>query len=298
MNACSILISSALLVSTGFAHEDPNGDVHPLVTVEKGNIVIWFINNTEKRTSPESNANVYRTVMDTDGSAIVVRQPVPNAPSSIPDWAVKLGSLYPFDTKDRLGLGLPLKWQEPVSDVDGITEHKGNLIFHMSGSGDPFYFGAYDLKAKRLTSAARIGTPGRIYFFPAASSAIVIGKDAYLAWIEERDRKREKLELADGSFADGVSSKTQLVLSKWRIGTKGVSHLPIRQTFDNNVHISIAHIGPRILIAWHEGFGGVALSRSKVWTHLVDLETAVFRSELPYSPMPSNALPISAQSPP
>lgn len=186
MNGCSILISSALLVSTGFAHEDPNGDVHPLVTVEKGNFVVWFINSTEKRTAPESNANAYRTVIAADGSTIVVRQPVPNTPSSIPDWAVKLGSLYPFDTKDRLGLGLPLKCKEPVSNVDGITEHRG----------------------------------------------------------------------------------------------------------------TIAHIGPRILIAWHEGFGGVALSRSKVWTHLVDLETAVFRSELPYSRGPSNALPISAQSPP
>lgn len=300
ISAGTFALALSALCDLGHAHEDPRGDVYPVVQIEDGKFVVYFRNNTEPKievSGEPAGQNtpkepVYKTVVSPTGTILEKRVPIQSGPSLFPAWMKRLLHGDPFGVvidREKKPL-LPAEWPDGLRphDLEGITIQDNLAYFYFTGGKDErFRIGAYDLDQKKLLQSATIGRPGRIYSFARASEVIARDKEAWIAWIEERNVKVEKETLPDGTTADFYSSDTQVVVSRWNLAENQVTHLPVRRTSGNNVYLSLNRIGDHLLVAWHEGIG---LSNSQILIEHIDLSTAAFAKELPLLPFPNNGL--------
>ncbi len=293
---CALALILLAFPALGNAHQDPQGDVHPTVQVEDGKFVVYFSSNTEPKIEtpgepgePNSRREpVYKTVLSPEGKVLEQRVPVQPSPDLFPEWLKRLRDGDPFGVFDQQKEPLlPAEWPDGKrpDDLKGITIFGNRVFFYFTGGKDEsFRMGVYDLDQKKLLQSAVIGNPGRIYSFASASEVIARENEAWIAWIEERNVKREPSP--DGT-AGSYSSDTQVVVSRWDLEKNRVTHLPIRQTINDNISLSLNRIGDHLLVAWHEGIGA---SGSRIEIKHIDLSTANFTAELPLSPLPSNVL--------
>ncbi|RYE51784.1 MAG: hypothetical protein EOP21_00440 [Hyphomicrobiales bacterium] len=299
----ALALALCVLAGPAHGHEDPGGDVHPMVQVEDGKFVVYFRNNTEPKVDVRTGGSGqsskeeprYKTVLSPDGNVLekrvtAPREPVQYTPSNYPEWmgeAVYGDPFGLFNREENKKPLFPVEWPggKRPGDLNGRAVSGDLLFFHFtSGEDGSFRFGAYDMIRKKLLQSAVIGKPGRIYSFASASEVYPGDKEAWIAWIEERDVKRTSFP--DGT-ADSYSSDTQLVVSHWNLTENKVTHLPIRQTMGSNTSLSLNRIGDHLLVAWHEGLG---LYRSQIWAEHINLSSAKFSAELPFSPLPSHGL--------
>jgi hypothetical protein len=263
--------------------------VHPIINVEAGQFVVYYT-DTSKDSSSGKGGDVrgiyYKAAVSRDG--LTSREKVEVSPESVARrWHAARDN--PFETVPRGGAALPLGWDKQASVIGGFCQKDATLTFHMSASrigygNFPMYLGAYSIPEKRLRASIQVGNPGRIYSFPVASQTVLRDEHVYVAWIEERDRKKEMVEGGNGAPVEVTSSKTQMVISRWRIGDDYVLHWPIRQTIGDNSSIDLEIHKNQALVAWHEGIGHF---NSRIGTALLNLNETEFSPELPLSPVES-----------
>lgn len=300
---CSLTL--ALVASTRLparAHQDPQGDIYPTVTVESQRFVIYFANNSETYWNPtgwgcryysydyyqESWQNLYRMITESDGKLIEYRKRIYRVPPPPPksEWLQKwTKSLTVVGTE-----GVCLTWFDDYqTNAGSISEYGGQLLCHVSGMPDlgnlhkpyPFYFAIINQLSGTVCSA-KIGNPVHIYQYAGASEIRIVDGMAYMAWAWDgamlhtavpRENKPYPPKSGNWVYDEKIAYRytSRLVLSRWDMKSDQVEHFFLPGRIDWNTHLSMNAIGDKLLIAWHFGNKPYPESDSKIQTCLVSI---------------------------
>ena len=283
-------ISSFLgVASLSLGHSDPLGEVHPHVVAQQGTFTVYFTEVEHKSAesgSPAPKEQLFRATVTNDG--LRDREEVAALPGEIARRGL-LGYQEPVIPLVKGDPLLPREWEAPALKIDQRFAQENLLTYHFLGSSPRdkasfLYVGAFRLTEDKRLGPARIGDVGTIYSSPVASRSVRDGSHLYIAWIEERDRRRETEKGGRGQPIEVVTSKTQVVLSRWNMENGKVTHRPIRRTFGVNSHLDLEVADGRAAVVWHEG---VMALHSRIGSALVNVEDDEFAEILAYSPVES-----------
>lgn len=127
-----LLLAFVLLSSVNSAHDDPIGDLYPLVKVENGNFAIYFYNDAQEQKRDDYNVSgnfpLYRMVYSTTGELLGPRtackeinsEDISAATSMVFDKKFKVGNETLFFDAELLKNGKPSYFVEK----EGTTEHR------------------------------------------------------------------------------------------------------------------------------------------------------------------------------
>src|SRR5690349_10785687 len=119
MTRCVIAFVLIVASTTAIAHEDPVGDIYPVVKVENGNFAIYFYNNAHQQTATDydmsGNSPVYRIVYSPTGELLGPRSACKNikadslseANSMVYDKKIQLPNETVFFDSELLKNGKP-----------------------------------------------------------------------------------------------------------------------------------------------------------------------------------------------
>jgi hypothetical protein len=266
-------IAAILALPTGelLAHQDPVGDVHPEVSVAEGCFVVDFSNN-EKRSIDHDH---FRNIYDAGGSLVVPRHRVSEKKPDTPlGW---MGGLRRSDGENSYELdeeakrltirsgekilsrkSLPWPGGKPplVIFLDFVVLGGNFIIIGTLPHPEGYEHGAllsvhrFELNSSKPPLALTLGAVATIYDFPTSSNVVVVGERVTLAWMgtpEGTEVHRFCL-----TTVDPLSMQT--------------STRRLDGDYHWNTHISIASIGTRLCVAWHDGeiYGAFRKARIRV----------------------------------
>ena len=241
------------------AHEDPIGDVHPNVRVEKGNFAIYFSNNSERGELAEEPP-IFRTVYSSGGELLAPRHRVPTIPQD--DQRISRRGLngieiqageetLVFPPYPRLFHDKPyytvesgdhaerrrLAWPDAVkiSELHNVIADKDSITIAAKAGTDELDLYHFRRDRFELPLIARIGNPLNIYDFPVASNLVFAGGKYWIAWMRANEKER----------------KAEAVLSSWRPGDKDALEAVLDGPGNWNSHLSMAASGDSLCIAYH-----------------------------------------------
>lgn len=273
------------------AHEDPRGEVHPTVVAREETFEVYFRDNREETSN--SYGKPYRSVFNLDGSELVHREPYDEkgadddrSPTTLGVMMLDIGEdgLPFFRLRPNDGVGeqthrFPLPKADFIDCAILSWHSRFEMVVRFSPAGRkaddawPFSVGIFDLRNDKLVSTAHIGNAGRIYDFAVTSPALVKDGEYYVAWIETKLLKRDKVTTNDGGTAEVVRQIHRVILSRWSPTTKNVLYFEVDRALSDNAALSIATKGDNLMVAWHD--------MGKVRTRVVNLSKDTFTSELP-----------------
>lgn len=282
------------------AHEDPTGEIRPVVIPRKDRFEVYFHDNRERET-PESPGRAYRWDFNLDGTELAPRKPYPGtlpshesfrSPPEIgaaPD-TFKLRAKGGRETTHRIADKQACDWDvvgwpSPSQIVVQFTRYPDEEFNPEVYERLPFNLGLFDLRTDELTHTVEVGHVGRIWSFAVASPVLAKDDKFYIAWVETRLLERKKETLNDGTTADIVSHLHRVVLSRWDPKSESIAHLKLSYALSDNAALSIASQGDQLMIAWHD--------MGRIRTKAIDLNTASFVEKLPpleYDPKAEAAL--------
>jgi hypothetical protein len=251
----AFIVASAL---SALAHEDPVGDIHPVVRVENGNFAIYFTNNavgddnsqvgcrtvyspTGKLLAPRHNAD--SSVIDSfDQSLNGLTCIVGTQTYSVPDYYREhLGKPYYFLRSDAGNERHKIPWPDgtSINDLNDIAVSEG--ILWLSGcpsNQQNLFLYHYTIGSLESPKEIKLGQVGMIYDFPVASNLVVVNGASYIVWCRSQEDHME------------------LVLSKWDGVSEHAVDTVLAKKVDFNLSISIAAIGDHLCVAYHHSRDG------------------------------------------
>jgi len=267
-----------LAAATGPAlgHSDPVGDVHPEVRVVNGQFSVTFSNN--EGNPPERPS--FRSVYDANGALVVPRHRLSVAPQRfMAGWhggtrRAEGGRSYGVDGDCRLltvrsadgsttrsllpwpGEDPPLEAFEDFAVLDGRLYVLGTLP-HPDGPhhGSTLTLHRFDLDSQDPPLALTLGTVATIYHFPTTSPLVVVGGRLAVAWMGEPEGADHR-----------QFSLTTVDPATMRLATR-----PLDGAYQWNTHVSMAAVGTRLCIAWHDGEIYGSFRKSKIRVLFEDL---------------------------
>jgi len=271
-----------IFVSTaGFAHEDPIGDLYPVVKVENGNFAIYFYNNAQQEKATDydmsGHSPVYRTVYSPTGELLgpralcknVSSETISNANSMVYNKKVPLnGETVFFDAdllkakpsyfveKNGVREHRRLPWPDEIKINYVASVHVDEKCLVMSATTDDhvlrlFYF---DRKKFEPPATAAVGKPTFIYDFPGASNVVCAADRFWLSWVHYNPEKK----------------KFETILSGWRRGEEKPQETILDAPSDWNSELSMAAIDNHLCIAYHCSVTGEYPGYSQIITAFRD----------------------------
>jgi hypothetical protein len=267
------MMTAALLCTEGTvgAHQDPRGDVHPQVRVEKGNFAIYFYSNDERHGGDEEPPPV-RVVYSPAGELLAPRHHVAEIPEDASgrrvrggDFAVAAGGeILSFPPYPRLFHGKPfytvkkngrserhsLPWPDSVeiSDLTQIIADEDSITIAAKAGGSLLSFYRFSRGNFQLPEVVKIGNPATIYDFPVASNIVFAGGKYWIAWMRPGEKEIEA------------------VLSSWKPGNAEVEHVVLKTPGNWNSYLSLGTTGDVICLAYHCSAEGIYPGRSSIIT--------------------------------
>ena len=253
----SILAVILFVTSLASAHQDPMGDVHPEVRVEKGNFAIYFRSNDE-RTGVEDPPQL-RMVYSPEGKLLSPRHYAPKDVREIDKQRSSAGRINESDGKPSYTLTVQgreeqhrLPWPEGVriSILHGSILGEHAVILAAKTGSDSLSFYHYSRDHFRLPSVVAIGSPVKIYDFPIASNIVYAGERYWIAWVRAKENQL------------GFES----ILTSWRPGDVRASEIVLEGPADWNEHLSMQAHGNVLCLAYHCSINGAYPGRSRIIT--------------------------------
>jgi hypothetical protein len=267
----SIVASFLLTAGTARAHEDPRGDVHPQVRVEKGNFAIYFSSNDE-RGDADAEPPTLRVIYSPAGELLAPRHHVAEIPDdesgprlrggdipvaaggeilSVPPWP-RLFHGKPFYTVKKDGRierhSLPWPDGVEISDLTRIISDGHSITIAAKAGGNLLSFYHFSRGGFQLPTIVQIGSPATIYDFPVASNIVFAGGKYWIAWMRPGEKKIEA------------------VLSNWKPGNADMEHVVLKTLGDWNSDLSLGTTGDVICLAYHCSASGAYPGRSSIIT--------------------------------
>lgn len=254
--AASIFIALLLAAGTALAHQDPRGDVHPWVRVEKGNFAIYFFSNEEPH-EPDHSPPPLRVVYSPTGELLAPRHHVASIPEDETSTRRQGGNIQvpaggeilsfppyprlfhdkPFYTvqKDGQTERHSLPWPDAVkiSDLSRIIADEHSITIAAKAGGLVLSFYRFSREGFALPAVVEIGSPATIYDFPVVSNIVFAGGKYWIAWMRPG------------------KEKTDPVLSSWKPGDAAVTHLVLKTPGDWNSTLSLEAAGDVLCLAYH-----------------------------------------------
>ena len=265
-----VTIAAIILSWAGsaFAHQDPRGDVHPVVRVEDGNFAIYFWCN-EDRDAKQQSAYL-RMVYSPAGNVLAARHrfsPSPSELAYLENYSIKVqepaGEVvleFPRFVRGRnpdYGLRKKgkierhrLPWPDGVkiSDLHAVLADEHTITMAAKAGTDVLSLYYFSRDHFRLPQIVEIGSPATIYDFPSASNLVRAGGRVWIAWVRP---KKEKYEMVLSSWTPGGEKPVETVLdapANW------------------NSHLSLGVIGDVLCLAYHCSITGAYPGRSEIVT--------------------------------
>lgn len=208
----------------GTAHQDPAGDVHPIVKVDGKNFVVYFSNNIEEINEDTKDGTLkpyliyYKTIISSNGKTIKkrvkiveVQEELPNCKLTHEDWGYFLKDndewllisrvvpvnghkpfMIRFNNCEREKVNFP--WGEAkVNDINGVIKSNDAIIFLVTldrvdknyEKPNPFYFYKFNEDGKINPESIKVGNPDRkIWGFAACSNIVDLHPRYVLCWLE------------------------------------------------------------------------------------------------------------------
>jgi len=268
--------------TAALGHEDPVGDLYPLVKVENGNFAIYFYNNAqhEKATDYDmsGNAPVYRMVYSPTGELLGPRalckninsETISNANSMVYDKKIQLPNETVLFGSELLKKGKPsyfvekngvrehrrLPWpdQIKIDYVASVYVDENQLV--MSATTDDrvlrlFHFDRNKFEAPALAS---VGKTTFIYDFPGASNVVCAANRFWVAWVHYNSEKK----------------KFETILSSWRPGDEKPHERILDNPSDWNTELSMAAVDNHLCVAYHCAVTGEYPGYSQIITAFRD----------------------------
>jgi len=260
----------------GTAHQDPAGDVHPIVKVDGKHFVLYFSNNNERKIEYNKDRtlkpylNYYKTTILPNGKTInrrvkieEVQEELPNCELSYEDrgysikdneeWlifprAIPVYNKKPFMVRlnncEREKVTFP--WGEAkVDGINGVIKSNDAIIFLVTLEREdrnferpnPFYFYKFKEDSKTNPESMKVGNPDRQIWGKAACSNIVDLHPRYvLCWLEHSEEEKN----------------CRMMMSVWDTSNNTLQSKVIMKSVHWNTTISMARIENKILVAWHK----------------------------------------------
>lgn len=237
---------------TNQAHEDPRGDVHPVVQVENGNFAVYFRN---KSTGDDPDHRRFRTLYSPKGKLLAPRHAVEEWPErrrSIHRRSTRVGEeviqvergIQPAYLVSREGNRqrhrLPWPDHSHIAVVHDVhADHKTitlavtDVEYGHDLSLILFHFDRYQFDPPKTVS---LGHPATIYSFPVASNIVHAKGRYWIAWMRREPGEHEAKET---------------VLSSWVPGETEATHLVMDTPSDWNSSLSLAASGDTLCLAYH-----------------------------------------------
>jgi hypothetical protein len=276
-----LVVFAAIIVH---AHEDPRGEVHPLVFAGSDRFEVYFRDNREME---DQGGKLYRRLYSRTGEPLGERESWDNALPNVA-FSVDLpeedgrpvlelrppGREKPSLTKPQLPRGrftdaTLLGWFPSPKFImrDSPAAAWGG------NSPVPFTLRIVELETGKILASTVVGIPGRIYSTARTSAALCVDEDIVLAWLEEKRFPPTKVKLSDSSTADIANTTCRMVLTRWQPKHRRTRHAEIARVVGHNIAIGIGRIDNQVFVAWHEW--------GKIRTQAVDLNNIAFVPQLP-----------------
>jgi hypothetical protein len=269
------------VVSVAVAHEDPLGDLYPLVKVENGNFVIYFYNNNlqEKPNDYDMSGNspVYRMVYSPTGELLGPRalcknissETISNANSMVYTKKIPLNGetvIFELDylrakpsyfvEKNGVRKHRRLPWpdQIKINYVASVYVDENQLV--MSATTDDHVLRLFHFDRHKFESpaVASVGKTTFIYDFPGASNVVYAADRFWLAWVHYNSEKK----------------KFETILSSWKPGDEKPQERVLDSPSDWNTELSMAAIDNHLCVAYHCSVAGEYPGYSQIITAFHD----------------------------
>lgn len=273
-----IVISAALAIASAlFAHEEPPGEVRPLVVANGNQFELYFTDDRNKTTDWQGRG--YRSIFALDGTPISIHERFKGKIEGVDD-SIATHDLLFENNLPYLDLGpdrdsmKKIFFHPPVTKCEDFCilrwlpgrqiAARFSALSPKEKSHGSFSLGVFDLDSGKHLRSVKIGFPGRIYHFAVTSPVLVHGNELVIAWMEVRTFEVTK---------NGKEEGCRVVLTRWNPKTGGLCHRVVRPAFSDNASISIGAIGNRVMVAW-SNYGPVK-------TEVVSLDSKEFAKTLP-----------------
>jgi len=255
-----VLGAVALMSLPLLGHQDPPGDLHPIVRVENGNFAIYFRNNTLGDEAPNVGERPqFRVVHSATGELLAPRH---RAPSQVEEERRSPGTYGAVLSvgDERLTFTQDLLHERPsyLRTIDGRTERrrlawpgdlKLNYVHDVIAEERSLVFAAtlgratlrlfhFSRDTFDAPAIAELGEATTIYDFPGASNLVYAGGRYWIGWMR----------------VDRVAEAVVTVLTSWKPGTNPV-HTALNLPSDWNVNLSLAATNEHLCLAYHCGTG-------------------------------------------
>lgn len=252
---------AAFILSVGTiapAHQDPVGDVHPEVSVVNGHFSVTFSNNERMAVDRDS----FRVIHAADGTLVVPRHRISSeAPRFGAAWEggsqrAEGGRIYEMESDGRVltirsadgsteRFVVPWPGDEPTLELFEDFAVLGGRVYllgtlpHPEGpyQGSILTLHRFDPALADPPLKLTLGTVATIYHFPTTSPLVITGGRLVLAWMGRPE------EVADHQFC----------LTTVDPATMEPTTRPLAGDYHWNTHVSMAAIGTRLCVAWHDG---------------------------------------------
>ncbi|HRQ90821.1 MAG TPA: hypothetical protein PLA50_18675 [Bacteroidia bacterium] len=259
---------SVLLLGTASlqGHQDPVGDVHPAVMVENGRFSVYFRNN--------ERAAEFRKVYRSSGKLAIPRHRVKETPDSgRRARRTEGGRSFSLDEEcrnliirsgDEVSGKIALPWpggKMPTRCRDYVVV--GGWLVMLGTLPHPdspdqrtlLTLSFFDWQHPGPPKTLHLGEVATIYFSPTSSPLAPVGDRLALAWMGQPEGQEDRQFCLTTVDASGQ-----------RLATRKLA-----DAYQWNTTISVAAIGSRLCIAWHDGEIYGPFRKAKIRTIFEDL---------------------------
>lgn len=256
------------------AHQDPWGDTHPQVEIERGCFAVYF-QAAELDRDRLRNPPAYRVLYSPEGKTVVPRHRVKAQPGTKSEGpSVILVRRNGAESKARFALkkagangaiaALPIDpvectaleefsvTGEQVAATWALPDQRRTTDFDVT-----LMLSCARLKGFTPGKTVKIGRPATIYDFPTASPPVWAAGRWWVAWVRAR---------ADKMKQNHPVEAWQTVLSGYDPSTNKLEHKPVAGLSNWNSHMSMKALDGWLCIAWHASVDGSYPGVAKIVT--------------------------------
>jgi hypothetical protein len=265
----------ALMAEGVEAHQDPWGDIHPIVLVENGNFAIYFQHSQPdaEQYSYTGELPQFRVVYSKIGRLMAPRHPAPTQVAEERHAPGIYGTVLRVG-HEQLIFTQTLMRERPsyLELAHGRTERrrlawpsglKLNYVHDVHAVGRSLVFAAtvgeatlklfhFSRDAFDAPAVAELGHAATIYDFPRASNLVYSGERYWIGWMR----------------LDPKTEKTVTVLTSWKPGEQP-AHRELALPSDWNVELSLAENDGHLCLAYH--CAAADTGKSRIITHFQKL---------------------------
>lgn len=279
----NVLWSILLLAWAGAqAHQDPAGDVHPVVSVEEGGFAVYFQGTEDRMALKVVPAHGWKMSFTADGKLVLPRHRVPETQSRRADeqraleprWSVSAPLMEgqkearwvliesAGKEERRFPLPLPLLPDGRVfAEMACRAGDEAGFAWSPSGSRDEndlaLMFTAVSLKGFQPGVTVQIGKVASIYDMPRVSNPVWAARRWWIAWVRLKQLPKETKPQA-------VAWETLLTSIDPLTGKTVDEVLPGISNW--NTDLSLKTTGGWLCAAWHASLDGSYPGRARIVT--------------------------------